>query len=363
MHNRPFQRSALHACVFLFVLLTALFLRAATESLGQLPPYAEKNKPLHVACAAGDLAQVKHLLARGADINERDSRRDTPLMVAVQSYQPTPHQVELVRCLLEKKADLHLTNASGYTPLMVALNAGGNSVKVQMAIVNLLLARGVNVNAGVRGWTALHLAAGGSHVEVVRRLLQAGANVNARDLPAQWTPLLIACARRGSLGVVNMLLEAGADTKVLNSLHYNALELAADQGNIPVVKVLLRHGFKVEQRGPDGETPLMLAAGGNDLETARFLLQRGANSNDKDKKGNTPLLWAVYPLFIKDADGGEGDPGLPSDKDYRKMARLLLDKGADIHARNKEGKTALMLAKEEENPRLVTFLQDAGAKE
>jgi ankyrin repeat protein len=95
---------------------------------------------------------------------------------------------------------------------------------------------------------------------VVAFLLENGANINDREYrdSIDQTPLIIA-AFNGCTDIVRMLLDAGANIEHKNDQGENALISAAQEGNINVVKVLLDAGADVNQANTDGETALDLA--------------------------------------------------------------------------------------------------------
>jgi hypothetical protein len=94
----------------------------------------------------------------------------------------------------------------------------------------------------------------------------------------------------------------------------------------------------------DGWTPLHLAAYVGDAEMIKQLAHYHANVNVKDKSGLTPLLWTVF--------GGKRD-----------AAAALLECGADINARGKDGRSTIDLAKLSLDNQLIELLREHGAKE
>jgi ankyrin repeat protein len=96
----------------------------------------------------------------------------------------------------------------------------------------------------------------------------------------------------------------------------------------------------VDEADSDGITILSWAVIGNRIDMARLLIERGADVNHEDKKGMTPLLYAASIDF--------GDSA---------MVELLLKSGARTSARTKEGLTALDLARKYKNRHLLASLE------
>uniref|UniRef100_A0A8C7Z6R7 Poly [ADP-ribose] polymerase n=1 Tax=Oryzias sinensis TaxID=183150 RepID=A0A8C7Z6R7_9TELE len=189
----------------------------------------------------------------------------------------------------------------------------------------------VNVNAkdmAGRKSTPLHFAAGFGRKDVVEHLLQTGANVHARD-DGGLIPLHNACSF-GHAEVVSLLLCQGADPNARDNWNYTPLHESAIKGKIDVCIVLLQHGADPNIRNTDGKsaldladssakavltgqslkffvnivycfavrsstsqkmlsTPLHLAAGYNRVRIVQLLLQHGADVHAKDKGGLVPL--------------------------------------------------------------------------
>ena len=144
-----------------------------------------------------------------------------------------------------------------------------------------LLEQGADANsARGDGMTALHFAAELGHVEAVRILLQAGADVAAGTRIGHYTPLHLA-SRGGHVAVAKSLLEAGADARATTtSSGSTPLHLAASSagGGAELIALLAEHGADVNAREVSaGQTPLMFAAGAGRAEAAAELLARGAD--------------------------------------------------------------------------------------
>jgi hypothetical protein len=157
-------------------------------------------------------AAVKLLLAGGFDPNALSESGQTPLYLAIK--EESPKVVEVLLASPALKVDL--PNPAGETALMMAALRGRLDWTRQL----------VSLGAKVRreGWTPLHYAASGPNAEVVRFLLDQGAEINA-IAPNGASPLMMA-ARYGAEDSVRLLLARGADKRVRNSLNQSAADYA-----------------------------------------------------------------------------------------------------------------------------------------
>jgi uncharacterized protein len=315
----------------LAVLLVAAGTAAAQQSGAALADAAEK----------GETSLALALIDQGANVNVEQSDGTTPLMWAAHRDDRV-----LIDRLLKAHADVRLMNAYGATALSQAAefadvavikqllaagadpdspNGAGETALMIVAregnvpAARLLIRHGAHVDAieKVRGQTALHWAAAASQPQMVRLLLRAHADPNARskldrdqrqvssEPRIQWrppggiTPLLYA-ARQGCLGCVKNLLAGGADV------------------NLP---------------DPDGITPLLIATENFHFDVAVYLLAHGANANQWDWWGRTPL-YAAVDLHTLPAGGRPDHRSLDKTTSLR-MIELLLDAGANPNAQLK----------------------------
>jgi ankyrin repeat protein len=176
---------------------------------------------LRVSTRTGDLDTAMLLLGHGADPNAADSLGRTSLFLAMEGRNP-----EVVRLLLKHGAKANIATALPADPSLRTVNNIKN---------------GPPSNSGV---TPLHQAAAYGPVESVRLLLQAGANVNARD-GRQLGPLTFALATEySSPEIVRTLIQAGADTNVADNFGETPLDWAEKFGNPSVIVELRRAGAK-----------------------------------------------------------------------------------------------------------------------
>ncbi len=189
-------------------------------------------------------------------------------------------------------------NRGNETALDMASNIG------RIAIVQFLLDRGANIDAtDPSGKTALHGACidnvrYGVKPEVAKLLLQRGANPNVADKGSGWTPL-----------------------------HY-----AANSAHPNIVEILLAHRANPNHRAKEGDTPLHTACYGDGKAQQRpaiaeLLIKAGADVNAcESTKGMTPLHYAT-------------------DRGFVALAKYLIEKGAALNAKDKDGQTPLRKAR------------------
>jgi ankyrin repeat protein len=212
-------------------------------------------------------------------------------------------------------SDVNTADASGFRPIMVANDA----------CAALLIERGADVKAqaAVMGLSALYEAAEAGDLALVKRLLAAGADANVRTTLNE-TPLLRA-AEGGFVDVAAALLDADADAKIARKSGETPLMLAASHGDVAMLTLLLDRGrADVNQKTDDGRTALASAVTApprRGTAAVRLLLSRGANVNVPYAR-STALHQAVM----------HGNP---------EAAALLIAAGADVDAKDREGKTPL----------------------
>ena len=119
-----------------------------------------------------------------------------------------------------------------------------------LAAVNAELTRGTDVNTlDKHGRRALVLAAGSGHIQVVKALLQAGAELDGSQIGGSealsgergWMPLM-AAARSGQTEIASLLLKTGANVNARNAQGETALMQAISSGSVATVRLLLEHG-------------------------------------------------------------------------------------------------------------------------
>ena len=172
------------------------------------------TSPIADAAMRGDVATVRSLIARRADVNAAQGDGMTALHWAAERGDSA-----MTAELLRAKADVRpRTRIGAYTPLHIAARTGNP------AVVRALLAAGGDVKATTTsGATPLHLAAAAGNPDVVKALLAKGADPNAQESSWGQTPLIFA-AEYGRAAAVQALLKGGANP----SIHTHVANLTDD---------------------------------------------------------------------------------------------------------------------------------------
>ncbi len=214
--------------------------------------------------------------------------------------------------------------------------------------VRLLLDAGADIDARDQlGETALAIACqdvlGPDH-QVVSLLIERGADVNAAGSKGR-TPLMYAALCDKGSHVVELLLESSADVAARDKMGWTALMHACRrrQQNIEVVRTLLRAGAVVNDSHRQGGTALSIAAYYGQREVVALLIKSGAKVNTSDAAQWTPLICSAV----------NGHAGIVD---------LLIRSGANVHAADRLGRTALPMARMNRHRDVERRLLEAGAR-
>ena len=233
-------------------------------------PKTALNLALLKAAGHNRGAEVKSLLARGADPNVKVSDVNSP----ANGYTPimllAMHRdmdISAIKALQKAGGDINaLETTTGQTALMHASLLGAASE------VRALLERGAKVDvAGSDGDTALTTAAQAGWDEIVRLLLDHSTRVNTQNNLGQTALLLAASGSHGP----------------------SALAQQFYKRRVRVVQMLLDHGANVNLTAKNGSSPLMAAAYHGNVEMLKAMLKKHANVTARDAKGNTALQIAI----------------------------------------------------------------------
>jgi ankyrin repeat protein len=263
--------------------------------------------------------------------------------------------LEVVEALLEAAADYRTALASGFTPFFFAVREGHSPV------VFRLLAAGLDVNepmrpdrsrgpAKGRPTNALLLALENGHFEMALALLKAGANPN--DRPAGFSAL-------HAMTWVRKPIRGDGDPPPRGSGTLSSLEmvrqLVAAGGDI---NARLEKGTSGRGKfNTTGSTPFLMAARNCDIPLMRLYLDLGADPRIPNTDNASPLLAAAGVGAL-----GDGDESAGTEEEAMEACKLLIDWGADVNAVDNNGETAMHGAAYQSRWQLVQLLADRGAE-
>ncbi len=298
--------------------------------------------PLARAVESNDLALAQLLLEKGADPDARSTDGATPLWKSVVAGR-----VEMARLLLRHRADVTVKHGSiSYLNSLMSQAIGerfnrSRGVEVEKELVALLLDAGVGLNSpDATGETPLIIAVTQGKKDIVAFLIEKGADLEARNREGH-TPLARAVSY-GFADMASLLINKGARTDFRYADGTTLLERAERDSRRHMV-ALLRSADAKDRNSVVSQLSRAVSAGGSEGRKAvTLLLEQGASLKEFDVYGDTPLTRTI--IF------GHAD-----------MAAFLIEKGADLNAKNAPGETPLTVAVRHGRAEIVKLLLDKGA--
>ncbi len=277
---------------------------------------------------------VAFLLDKGANVNARDSKGESALFYATQrDLAFTDDARKVVSSLLNKGANSNLEDENGLTPIFHVVMNDAEDMANQ--IIQLLVDKGADLNKAVifginekKPQTALDVAKGAHNNNIVtylEKLIKKPAltteqklkklqemikkvqvtqikdflgdqeikdhiNDVIKDAAGHATTLLIEAVEHRNPGIVQALIDAGADINGQNDNGDTALMAAISDDEEPIITLLLRiKNINVNLQNREGFSALMMAAEGTRYELIPALLNEGANITLKNAVGQTAL--------------------------------------------------------------------------
>lgn len=326
---------------------------------------------LHIGAAQGSVEAIYKLVALGLNPNVENVLLQTPLHLAAAAHK---NAFEACSALLDLGADPFAADLHGRFAYEIAKDAELKSLlgapdprlysaasEGNTAVLQQLFADGTisdPCSIGSDGFSPLHLAVRGGHIEAAIFLIDRGALVDQRELSTGDTAVHLA-VHVGHVGLLSILSRRGADINKRNfhisrtlaeewdpgdagPLHQAPLHVGVDECNEEMVRTLLDLGATPDCVDFAGLTPLHYAMEASNADITNRLLHGGANPNTGCDDFHSPLHWAAQ----------RGD---------EICVRYLIQYGGDVNAADGQRLTPLMLAVREGEALVVPMLLDAGA--
>uniref|UniRef100_A0A0K2TKJ7 Transient receptor potential cation channel subfamily A member 1 homolog [Aplysia californica] n=1 Tax=Lepeophtheirus salmonis TaxID=72036 RepID=A0A0K2TKJ7_LEPSM len=315
---------------------------------------------LHHAAIRGNNDAASVLLSTsGIEKEPRDLQGSTPLHLA-----STYNRLDTVKLLLANKANPKCIDIDERTPLHEACQEG--NVEVVNAIISESEAnfstdfvKELIQKKDGEGNTSLSIAVSSGSIKIVELLLEYGANVNSKNKHS--VSVLHCAARTGQIESVELLVEHSAEVNVVNSLIQTPVYIAASNNNVKVIEYLVNNGCNPNIQDSNGFTPLHIACKEGNVEAVEVLIAFKTNVDLLDYDDRSCLyIAALYnkPEVLKALLENDKCNGLISVNDLFdnlplhvaskegnvEIVHLLINAGSDIDKKNEDEMTALHLA-------------------
>ncbi|OBT58317.1 hypothetical protein VE04_01787 [Pseudogymnoascus sp. 24MN13] len=297
---------------------------------------------LHIVVLHSDTDKARMLLKNGADIDAKNRDGLTALHIAVIDVKvgfislfaknddedtASSSQEDLVRLLLQNRADIESKNSKGMTALHISAQL------CQRNIVQLLLQNGANIETkNYHGMTALLVAASSvlsNQEELVRILLENKADIKAKTIDG-WMVLHYAMSA-GQKDLLGVLLENGVEIEDKDSRGLAALHIAAQLGLGDTVQLLLHNRAAIDAKDIDGRTALHLAAFFGWEDVVRLLLDNGAEIDAKSNCKWTALYFAHTILMEVSRPLPRTVVVIGAGAQGRRLAYMWSSRGSPVH--------------------------------
>ncbi|NXI52363.1 ASB3 protein, partial [Chloroceryle aenea] len=297
--------------------------------------YSDRCSAVGLAAREGNVKMLKKLIKQGYSIDVPDNRGWVPI------HETAAHNSsECLRLLIRAAPSGDYINFKTFEGLhALHLSARHGSLES----LRVLLEAGADPNeVTTEATTPLFLAVENGHTDTVKLLLQHGANVEGPHCWSGWNSLHQA-SFQGCTEIMKILLEKGADKECQDDFGITPLFVAAQYGKLESLRLLASHGAAVNCQAKDRATPLLIAAQEGHTECVELLLARGANPNlycneenwqlpihAAAEMGHEKILELLIPVTDRICDKGKGKVSPVYSAVYggnKKCLEMLLQEG------------------------------------
>ena len=208
-------------------------------------------------------------------------------------------------------------------------------------------------------------------INMVKKLIDKGANINYRDKLESRTCLIWAIYKKNET-LINFFIKNSIELKFNKNIYLNnAIELASRLGHLKIVKYLVEHGANVNTMNREGQTPLNSAARWGNIDIVKYLISKGADVNLK--KSFTALMnaaenaqYAIVKYLVEHGANvnlqdeiGETALIKASSRNFFEIVKYLVEHGANVNIKSDTNRTAL---NQTNDIRIIRYLVSKGAK-
>ena len=232
--------------------------------------YNWHRRPIHIATAKGHLSFVKKLIKYGVGVNSGDQENRTAL-----HWAATEGREIICTYLLSVGADVNASQVDQITPLMAAVS-GRNP----LSTCRLLIQHGASVKMSDRdAWTPLHTAVVYKNFNLVKLLIEAGADINVLTIDLE--NVVHISATNPCPDLLTYLLKLGVDTDTENTHGHTPFYESVAYNNYENGLILVKHGAKFKTEALNCISPLRLAVERGYEEFIDLMLENGYNCSSE----------------------------------------------------------------------------------
>jgi serine/threonine-protein phosphatase 6 regulatory ankyrin repeat subunit B len=287
------------------------------------PANGKNNRPIHVAANKGFTEIILMLIEKGVSVNTIGVDHYTALHFAVLK-----EHVDTVNLLIAHKANINAVDAKGLAPMHLASKHHGN-----MEIIRALIEAGADVNlkSTEDNCTALTYAAKEGYIEATKKLINVSKIKKAwKEESGEVLPLLHIATQERWIKVIEGLKVSDNDTDTnfdeISGRGKTALHIAAEWGDKDILNLLLKKGASIGLKDREGNEALHIAVKNGHIDIVEIMLDdQRAEVNSKGKQGHTPLHYAVK-------------------RNDTELVKLLLKHKANPDIRNKQKLSSIDMA-------------------
>ena len=247
---------------------------------------------LHYAVEKGDLILIQRLIEMGANPNiNSDKQQISPLNIAIENKRD-----DIIYYLIQKNSDIKFINKKSQKSLLHYSVSSGN-----LELTRYLIKQGLDINLkDSSGKTPLHYAVISGNTEIVRLLLESDLkiDVNAIDLDQKSVLHHAIMLKSDDMSdIINLLLSANANPKLLNNRGYCALHEAVLNQNVEAIELLANNPENAKIVDKWGLNSLHLISKNNlnenSLKIVKLLKNKGIDIDASDENGNPLIVSAI----------------------------------------------------------------------